>query len=168
MSAEDTEMFSNATKISSDRFLLVKKNMTTKKVMDTLGKTAHVIGQGPSSMYYYVDGKPLKIDYVNLSDLYPFSGADMKQYFDTFGAVNYKIIPLEDVLKLSKGMKAKDITKSLGNTIDIGRGRNILIYLVWDGLSMTQITLNFGGNELPYHGKEIYTMISSGQTEMKW
>ncbi len=168
MSAEDREMFSNATKISSDQFLSVKKNMTMKKVMDTLGKTSHVIGQGPSSMYYYVDGKPLKIDFVNLSDPYPFSGVDMKQYFDTFGTVNYKIVTMENVLKLSKGMKAKDITKSLGNTIDIGSGRNILIYLVWDGLSITQITLNFGGNELPYHGKEIYTMISSGQTEMMW
>lgn len=168
VSVGDAEMFSTAAEISSDQFLSVKKNMSMQQVMDTLGKTAHVIGQGPSSMYYYVDGKPLKIDFGNLSDPYPFSGEVMKQYFDTFGAVSFKTIFMDDVMKLDQGMKIDDIIKALGNTVDVGSGRYILRYSVWDGLSLVEFTFNSGGGELPYSGEEIYAMILNGQSGVTW
>ena len=119
-------------------------------------------------MYYYVDSKPLKIDFVNLSDLYPFSGQDMKQYFDVFGAVTFKTIYINDVTQLQKGMKIDDIVKTLGNTVDIGSGRYIYRYSVWDGLALTEFSFNCGGGELPYSSEEIYNFIINGETGISW
>lgn len=164
----DAEMFLTAAKISSDRFLQVKKNMTMQQVMDTLGKTSHIIGQGPSAMYYYVDDKPLKIDFANLSDPYPFSGQEMKQYFDVYGAVNFKTIFIKDVTQLKKGMKIEDVVKTLGNTIDIGSGRYIYKYSVWNGLALTEFSFNSGGGILPYPGEEIYSLIEKSKIEVSW
>lgn len=160
MKAYDLEMFNIAARISSDRFLLVEKNMTMRQVMDTLGNTCHIMGQGPSAMYYIVDdAEPLKIDFVNMIDPYPFSGYEMKQYFNAYGAVTFKTIYRDDVKRLKKGMKIEDIVKELGNTIDVGSGRHVIKYSVWEGMSFTELTFNSGGGELPYTGEEICNLI---------
>jgi len=165
----DLEMFENAAQISSDRFLLVEKNMTMQQVMDTLGETTQIIGQLPSAMYYIVDGTPLKIDFAHPMDPYPFSGQEMKMYWDAFGAVAFKTIMDADALKrLRKGMGPADIMDTLGNTIEIGSGRHILMYTIWDGLSLTEFSFNCGGEGLPYSGKEIHDMFINGETGVFW
>jgi len=164
----DLELFEHAAQISSDQFLLAEKNMTIRQVMDTLGETAYMIGQGPSAMYYIVDGTPLKIDFVNLIDEYPFSGQEMKMYWDVFGAVTFKTIQAENLLRLRKGMTPADIAETLGNTIDVGSGRHIVKYTIWDGLALTEFTFNSGGEGLPCSGKEIHGMFLNGETGVSW
>lgn len=110
-------------------------------------------------MYYVVDGARLKIDFVHPLDPYPFSGEEMKMYWDVFGAVTFKTIFADDFLRLRKGMAPAEITEALGSTIDVGSGRHILMYTVWDGLSLTEFAFNTGGGGLPYTGKEIHAMF---------
>jgi len=167
----DQEMFAldQTAKISSEQFLLVEKNMTMRQVMDTLGETAHTIGQGSGTMYYIVDGMPLKIDFEDfLSDLYPYTGQEMKMYWDIFGAVTFKTIQADDLLRLRKGMTYEDIIKALGKTIDIGSGRSIIMYTIWDGMSLREFAFNSGNEGLPWTGKEIYDMFINGETGIFW
>jgi len=171
MSEADWDMFAMARDISSDQFLLVEKNMTMQQVMATLGETTHIIGQGPSAMYYIVDGKPLKIDFENMDDVYPLDGRDMRMYFDAFGAVTPKTIFLEDVKRLKKGMTIQEIVAELGKTIDVGSGRHLVKYTIWHEMALSEFIFNSGGGEMPYSGEEIYDRIvnrEGGETGVAW
>jgi len=152
--------------------------MPMRQVLDTLGDTWYVIGQASISLYYYVDSNPLRIDFGSFSDPYPFSGKEMKQLFDSFGAVTVKTIVLDDLKRLKKGMTMDEIVETLGNTIETseeseiyGDGLRVVNYTVFCGMWNRNLTFSSTNGKLPYTGEEIYTKVQDEQgatIEISW
>jgi len=170
----DSEIFDNATKITSKQFLLVKKGMSMRQVMETLGDTWYMMGQGSGVMYYYVDEKPLKIDFIDLEDPYPYSGEEMKQLFDDYGAVTAKTVFLDDLMLLEENMRIENITYVLGKTIDKDAKQksgtteqHALTYSVWCGEWFVELTFTSKGGEMPYSSEEIHAKAKEAKKDEK-